>query len=443
MIKKITLIIILAVSTISLFSQNILNSPYSRLGFGDIEDPNYMSIRQMGSLGSSWADPTHINIANPASLTYLKATAYEVGVSASRLKLDDGKNQTKQWGGKFTYIGLGFPLANPLNEAYENLNKKYRFSMAFDISRKSNVGYNVTSIDSTEDVGVFTRNYNGRGGSYEFKWANAVQYKDFSFGLTLGYLFGNTSYNKIVTFDEKENAFNDYFQDSYFVKGFTYNLGFMYSKVFNEESENREKISRLTLGLRANNGTNFTAIGDQVAFGLQTLHNGAIIRDTILNDIDVRGKGYLPGTIGFGANYLIGSKIGFGFEFNTAPWSKYYHELKGDVKDQLRNSSFVSLGGFYRPNYKSFDNYLKRVTYRYGIYYHKDPRVINDIGVDEYGVRFGMDLPFVYQRKGSSANIGIDLGKKGSGTAIEENFLKINFGFTFNDEDWFIKRKYN
>lgn len=443
MIKKLILITVLAVSTISLFSQNILNSPYSRLGFGDIEDQNYMSIRQMGSLGSSWADATHINNANPASLTYLRATAYEVGVSASRLRLNDGVNSTSQWGGKFNYIGLGFPLTNPLNEAYENIKKKTRFSMAFNVSRRSTVGYNVTSIDSTEDIGVFTRNYNGQGGTYEFKWSNAVQHKAFSFGLSLGYLFGNTSYNRTITFLQKEDAFDDSFQDSYFVKGFTYNLGFLYTKVFNESVEDREKVSRLTLGLRANNGTKFTAIGDQTAFGIQTLANGAVVRDTILNNLDARGKGYLPGTVGFGANYIIGNKLGFGFEYNTSPWSNYYHELKGDVKDALRNSSFVSLGGFYRPNYKSFDNYLKRVSYRYGVYYFKDPRIVNNIGVDEFGIRFGMDLPFVYQRKGSSANIGIDLGNKGNGTVIEENFFRINFGFTFNDEDWFIKRKYN
>jgi hypothetical protein len=83
------------------------------------------------------------------------------------------------------------------------------------------------------------------------------------------------------------------------------------------------------------------------------------------------------------------------------------------------------------------------MSYRFGGYYIKDPRIVNGKGVNQYGVRFGLDLPFMYQRKGSNANLGIDLGRKGEGTIIEEKYIKLNFGFTFNDEEWFLKRKYN
>ena len=78
-----------------------------------------------------------------------------------------------------------------------------------------------------------------------------------------------------------------------------------------------------------------------------------------------------------------------------------------------------------------------------GAYYHRDPREVDGIGVDQYGVTFGLGLPFVYQRSGSNASLGVDFGRKGQGTIIEEAYLKLNFGFTFNDEGWFIKRKYN
>ena len=444
MIRRKLLILILAVSTIQMFGQNILNSPYSRFGFGDFDDQNYMTIRQMGGLGSSWVSPNHINFTNPASLTHLTSTAYEVGVSATRATLDDGINPTEQWGGKFNYIGIAFPLFNPINDVYEDRKREIKYGMGFNLSRRNTVGYNITSVDSTEELGVFTRNYNGSGGTYEFNWSNAVSYKEFSFGLTLGYLFGNATYNRSIVFNQKEFPFNDEFTDSYFVRGFTYNLGFIYQKVLGDVEEvGIDKLKKITIGVRFSNGNRFTAIGDETALAIQRLSAGLLIRDTISIASDIRGKGFLPGTLGIGANYKLGSKFGIGLELNTAAWSRYYHELKGDVKDELRNSLYVSLGGFYRPDYKSYNNYLKRISYMYGAFYEQDPRRVNGVDVNAYGFRLGLELPFSYQRRGSSATLGVEFGNRGSGTIIEENYLNINFGFTFNDGEWFIKRKYN
>jgi hypothetical protein len=398
----------------------------------------------MGSLGSSWNDPLYVNYANPASLTYLRVTAYDVGISATNTTLDDGNSSSNQWGGKFDYLGIAFPLFNNINDVYEDRKRDLRFAMGFNLSRKSTVGYNITSIDSTEELGVFNRNYEGNGGSYEFSWSNGVQYKDFSFGLKLGYLFGSSNYIRRVDFLEKDYPFNNNFEDSYFVKGLTWGTGVMYSKLLgNLEDKNPDRVGKLSLGLRFDGATKFTSIGDQVAFGVQTIASGAIIRDTVYNNVDSRGKGLLPGQVGFGANYIYGKKFGVGFDVSYSPWSNYYHELKGDVKNELRDDFSVSLGGFLRPDYKSYNNYFKRMSYRYGLYYKKDSRVVNNKGVNQYGVRFGLDLPFTYQRKGSSANIGIDLGQKGKGTVIEEKYINLNFGFTFNDDGWFLKRKYN
>ena len=93
---------------------------------------------------------------------------------------------------------------------------------------------------------------------------------------------------------------------------------------------------------------------------------------------------------------------------------------------------------------QSFSNYFKRVYYRYGLYYGTDPR---DAGqedqISNYGVTVGMGMPFIYQRKISHANLGLEFGSRGKGTPIEETFAKINFSFTFNDDEWFIKRKYD
>ena len=441
--KHILTILSIAIISISAYGQNILNSPYSRIGLGDIENQSYMAIRQMGSPGSSWINPALINNTNPASLPFLRSTAFDIGLSAKKVTLDDANAASDQWGGQLEYMGLAFPLQNPINEVYEGIKKEWRLAMAFNVSRRSTIGYNITSKDSTEEIGVFTRNYRGRGGAYEFNWSNGIQYKDFSFGVSLGYLFGNSSYAREVAFDDKAFAFNDNFNDAYFTRAFTYNLGAIYSTTFGKGDDPSKHTNRLTLGLRANNGTTFTVIGDKVAFGTQRLGDGSTIVDTINYNVDIRGKGYLPGTFGFGANFQHGNDYGLALELNTSPWSNYYHELKDEVKNELRNEFFVSLGGFYRPDYKSYNNFFKRMSYRLGGFYREDPRIIDESAINHYALTGGVEFPFVFQRKSSTAQLGFELGSRGKGTVIGENYLQLTFGFTFNDEEWFIKRKYN
>ncbi len=438
------IIVILAFCSFVSEGQNILNSPYSRFGLGDIHERDYMSIRQMGGLGNSWLGSNQINSVNPASLPYLVSTAYEVGVDASNVSLSDGTNETNQWGGKFNYLGIAFPLFNPINDIFEDKVRKLKFGMGFNLTRNSTVGYNITSVDSTDQLGVYTRNYKGDGGTYEFAWSNGVKYKEYSFGVKLGYLFGNTSYGRTVVFNEKEYSFSDVFEDSYFIKAFTYSFGLIYSRTLGDkEKVSLDKLGKITLGVRYDGGSKFRAVGDKTAYGEQLISGSGIIRDTVLYQLDTSASGFIPGTFGLGVNYVKGNKWGVGVDWSTSAWSNYYHELKGEVKNELRNSMSVSFGGFYRPDYKSYNNYLKRMTYRMGFYYKQDPREVEGKGIDQYGITMGLGLPFNFQRKGSRASLGVDIGQRGSGTVIEENYIKINFGFTFNDEGWFIKRKYN
>ena len=42
-----------------------------------------------------------------------------------------------------------------------------------------------------------------------------------------------------------------------------------------------------------------------------------------------------------------------------------------------------------------------------------------------------------------TANLGIDIGRSGMNTPIQENYFRFTLGFTFNDDEWFVKRKYN
>lgn len=439
------LVLLMSVASIA-SSQKNDNSPYSRYGIGDIADNNFNHLRQMGGLGASFVDGFHINVVNPASYAYLNSTAFDVGIFAKRTWLEDSKTSNKIWSGNLEYLSLAFPLRNPINEIYDNVKKDYKHAMAFTLMQHSNVSYDISSNDSLPGGVFFNRNYLGTGGTYKVLWGNALKYKNFSFGLNLGYLFGKVKYENKVVFNPGEFAYGDYYGNDYRMKGFLWNLGFLFNDIINKKEIDRVKtatIKRISLGIHANSATNFTTDYTINHILLQQLPGNVFNTDTVMINDSIKGKGKLPAEFGLGATYYYGEKFSLGINFVTSLWSEYYNEASGDTKGVLKNSQKWSIGGHFRPDYKSFDNFFDRVYYRYGFYYNTDPRVISGKQLDTYGFTFGFGMPFVFQRKISHVNLGLNMGVRGQNTPISEKFVKISLGVTFNDDEWFLKRKYN
>ena len=444
---KVIAFLFFMVAFTSVNAQTNGNSPYSRYGLGDLVDDNFQHLRGMGSIGSSYVDGYHINIVNPASYASLRATAFDIGISAKRSTLTSGNLESKAWSGNLQYLSLAFPLGNPLNEILEQKKKAVNAGMSFTLMPNSTVGYNIASQEEIDGIGTVSRAFGGQGGSYKFLWGNAIKYKDFSLGVNLGYLFGNIEYSQAITFNDLPNGYQDLFSSKYNLNGFLFGTGVMYNKVLNkkaleDKTENTAKV--FSAGIRMKSATSFNTNLTETQFGIQNLSTGGQFIDTASISNDVAGSGNLPIELGFGASYYHGEKYMIGFDYSIANWSSYKNDADETLANNpLKNTNNVSIGGFYRPNYKSYNRYFKRVYYRYGAYYKSDPRSIADDQIKSYGITGGMGMPFIYQRKVSHANIGFEFGKKGSGTAIEETFFTINLGFTFNDDEWFIKRKYN
>ena len=72
-------------------AQPKINSPYSRFGIGEIRDQNFVALSSMGGLAASYHNIYNVNALNPASLGFLRNTAFEVGVYGknSWLKTDN------------------------------------------------------------------------------------------------------------------------------------------------------------------------------------------------------------------------------------------------------------------------------------------------------------------------------------------------------------------
>ena len=227
------------------------------------------------------------------------------------------------------------------------------------------------------------------------------------------------------------------------LRGFSYNVGGLYQLFLNKKEYTKDPnidAKAITFGIYGNTSTSFTTNGTELFQNIAAGVTAAVtISDTLIFLDNIEGNGTLPAQLGIGATYLVGTSLSLGVNYAFTNWSQYENEAD---PEQLLDAYKISLGGFYRPNVKSF-NYTNRIYYRFGLTYGKGEREIEGNRLDEYSINAGLGLPFIYQRKISHINFGVEFGQRSFGNVLSETFVKLGLGLTFNDDEWFIKRKFN
>jgi len=424
----VTFFIGLGIVTFS-FAQPKFNSPYSRIGLGDLNIQNFATLNGMAGISAAYHDPFNMNILNPASYSYLEATAFEVGLDIKRSYLSSQGSTQGIWSGNLSYISLGFPLKNPINREANPVKSDTYWAMNLSLLPYSNVGYNIRTVE--EDS------------TFKVHWGNAFRYKNFAVGLNLGYLFGKISNDREVDFPDLEVEYIDILNDEFSVGSFVWNLGFQYDIVFKKLDDNgklKPDGRRLTFGLYGNSGNNININTSQLYLRLNPDYSSStsVVRDTIRTSSDVELSGRLPSEIAFGVSYSKDFKWRYGIDFSMATWSAYENEAK---PENLSNSWRIAIGGEITPDARSYNRYFKKVAYRYGLFYGKDPRGV-DINLVNYGVTFGMGMPIILKNQTSFVNWAIEVGQLGAENSLSELYTKLTLGFTLNDRNWFLKRKF-
>ncbi len=436
----------LFVSVLSI-AQPKTNSPYSRLGLGDLLDQNFASLNGMGNLSATMQDPYHINLLNPASLSSLRATAFEFGVRAKYASLKTNSSELGVWTGSLAYISLGFPVTNPISEVLSRRESSVDWGMNFALVPYSLVGYNVETTEMREDIGLITSNFEGSGGTYKFMWGNGLKIKNLSFGANLGYLFGKQSRDQEVAFDSLVASYTDIFHDDLSVNGFVWNAGIQYDiplKSINEKDAkqnkvDKNKVDKIVIGVYGNSDMNVKSKRSQLYQRYNKFYNNF---DSIRNVPVTVLSAKLPAELSGGIMYQKTNKLKLGVNYSQSLWSNYENEAN---PDDLKNAYEISFGGELIPEYNSYNRYLKKVRYRFGAFYSSDPRSDEfNKQLTSYGITLGLGLPIILPRGGVSfVDIAFEAGKFGSDQALKETYINMTIGFTLNDDKWFFKRKFN
>ncbi len=417
MIKKISALVCILISTIS-WSQDNTASPYSYYGLGEIKFKGTHDVRAMGGV-SIFNDSIQLNIANPASFSRLRSTAFTVGATSSFTTFSNATDNEKAKRTNIDYLAIGFPYG--------------KFGFTFGIMPYSAVGYKientVTETDNTE------RNARNLGNGNINKIYVGAAYnlsKKLSFGFDLGYNFGDITteyvesiYSPIVLQMRSRERNNSK------LKGVSLNTGFLYKTKINAKLDFNAGITyRPTATLTSENVRKIATIIYNI--------NGAELvseeNDIAVNDTKMKIPAKFTLGLGVGANkkWAIGSEITFS---NNSDMTNRFGSI---ANVGFENSQKIAVGGFYIPKYDSFGNYFSRIVYRGGFRYENTGLVINNTSINDYAFTFGMGLPLGL----SKINLGVEYGKKGTRAngLIEENYVNVTVGLSLSDL-WFIKRK--
>ncbi len=429
------------------------NSPYSRIGLGDVVNQTLAAQAGMGNLAAANQNPLGLNLINPASLAFQQATSFEVGVFGEYNFLEDSRNSVGQWAGNLSYLALGFPLYNPINRAIDRIERPFSWGMSFSLQPYTNVGYNIEAISEDDIGGQVRSSFKGAGGTYRLMWGNGVRYKNLAIGAQIGYLFGKISNDRSIVLDSVANSYDSRFLNEFSVSGFMWNVGFMYILDFKSPDQNgliQPNGKRIIIGAFGRSQNTFNTNSSSLFFR----ESRSLLRfDTVFFQEDQEGRGRLPLELSGGITFEDVNKLKVGAEIAFAQWDNYFNDAtlegvedlpSGVTTRSLSNSWKVSTGLEFTPDFNSFGNYLKKMSYRLGGFYGKDPRSLNGVQLDTYGLSFGLGFPLIMPRETISyINLAVEAGRIGANASLQQSYIRMTLGFSLNDNTWFFKRKFN
>jgi hypothetical protein len=398
-------------------------SPYSRYGIGLLSDNKQATVRGAGGTASGYIDPIGVNSYNPASYSFLAATALEFGIEArSRNILMNNQSVTS---GTLTisYFNLGFSAG-----------KHAGFSVGF--TPLSNIYYLTSDSASVPGLGTVGNNYEGKGSLQYAYFGLAGKVKGLSAGFNFGYAFGNLrNTSTMYVIDTLAPARSAEFTTRNSMGGIYWKGGLMYKADI-------KKNRYLNIGATATLSQNLNINRDEYQIARSyDYDNQLITRDTVNRHYGAKGKLTLP------AEYSIGVHVGkqfnwdVGVDFVYSDWKNYRNF---GLRDSVADAAWrLGAGAEITPDPAAKGKYFSTVTYRLGAYYGKDYISMRGTQIGYMGATLGLSFPF--KRSNTNNQIGrihtsLDIGRRGTvdNGLAREFFTKFTLAFSLNDI-WFKK----
>ncbi|MEM7367312.1 MAG: hypothetical protein AAF587_01855 [Bacteroidota bacterium] len=419
----------LSVGLISLLpAQNFTLNPYSRYAIGDIFQTTTTRNAAMGGIGMATDNYFSINRSNPASYADLLYTTMDVSAFGQFNRMESKSAVISPFNAGFHDAAFAFPS-----------NKGPAFTFGF--APYSAVGYEVSTQKEIQlDTTYIERNrYNGGGGLNQAFLGVAFRMlkRRLRLGVNMQYVWGNTEYNwssELFQSDSVASTLHNPIrvQEVVFVNGVIGTAGVMYVDTLNSEKRTLIRLGgtvESTVGMKGDRATFFD--NGTIADSLSTLERSSIT---------------LPLKVGAGVMIHRLGKWSAGADFTFQDWGTFsYFSDNPELGPEVR----FGIGAEITPDFES-QNYLKRISYRFGGYWKQTYIQFGGTPVKDFGVSLGFGVPagakgnsrFNPGRASSKISVSAELGRRGAfneGLPLEQYYARLRLGIAINDR-WFIRR---
>lgn len=453
MLKVINYNIIFLVVLVSSIQGQVLNtSPFSRYGIGEMNSIQSSHYFGWGNITSAMSEPQYININNPASYAaFLKHNPiYNVSLSGKSALYESNydENKTTSSGTHFglNNLLLGFPITK-------------NWGLVLGITPISSLGYQVSSTVPLDTSSV-TYVYKGDGSINRLMIGNGINIINkgdttrLSIGINSSYLFGNLERTSSVIYNNT-NDYNSRLQYRSSLSGWSIDGGFQFYKKISTKSSNKYFINlgvNYSLNSDMSTENDFFAYTFRYSFGLQEIAKDTLELSTLSSTITLPQK--LEFGLVIGKAFKNKRRWDLGVQYSIMDWGEYVDNsgFLSSTNSPLGASSRIAVGYRITPNLdwsNTNKSILSKSSFSFGYHQTESKIIIDDKGLLNTGINFGVSMPMISSRSLSRFNLGFELGKLGDliDNNIEENYFKFSIGFSLAPDTrfdrWFRKRKYD
>ncbi|MBE6228609.1 MAG: hypothetical protein E7120_07015 [Bacteroidales bacterium] len=433
-IERILLLTVFLIISVSVSAQDGTYgaySPYSIFGIGDISKEGTAYNKSMGGTGIANRNRRFINYMNPAAVTARDSLSFmaDFGLTESNSVFRQGDIKSAH----NTFNIYDFVMTFPIYK-----------SSAFmvGITPFSDMGYDFSSIEKDPEIigntGNITYDSYGTGSVYQvFAGAGVTFWKRLSLGAEMIYYFGNL--DKVTNMDYSNSSYRSVNSGSeLMVRGLTGKFGLQYEqKIAGDVS--------VVVGATYRMGTNMKGYSTNYRYA-----NQSSVTDTLKYSVDTLARSGMRfgDEIGIGIAVKGGERWSAEFNYLRSDWTKSGFDNApgfssiGDSKFTSTVSQSFRAGFEIVPNRNDIRYYLKRCSYRAGVYYDQAYYKLDGHNVNSMGITLGVTLPVFRYYNGIS--LGVDMGQRAStrNNMIRERYITFNIGFNIHDI-WFRKVQYN
>lgn len=392
-------------------AQNNANSPYTRYGYGQLEDDCFTKNQAMGGAAIGSRNKISINPVNPASFSSIDSTSFvfEMGVSGLLSNFSTGSAYNTSFTANLDYVALQTPITKWMG-------------LSVGLIPYSYVGYNYSFSDSlqlpsSETQNHYLQSYHGSGGMSQvylgvsFDIANHL-----AIGANAYYMFGNMTHYKAVSYTSSELTTTNTIRNSTLhANSFNGRFGIQYHETIGDRHA-------FTIGAIYEFRSPMQGTYTHTTEGADTLK----MSSSSLFD--------LPSLYGAGASYTFDDRLTISADYTMQEFAKarFY-----GATDSLCNRHKIALGAEYIHNPRG-RRYIDRISWRIGANIRNSYIKIGDINNREFSITAGVGLPLLTSK--TVINLHVEYGNIGTQLALKENYVKFGLNFSLN-EIWFVKRK--